>query len=134
MLVAVLIAGCGGGAGETVDYRDTPAYQRKTEELRQQRAEERQITDEVRELEQKDRAEAPKPSPPEPRAESSSNGLAAKVSKESREFCSIFPQAKMAREYGVPNDLDAVARAYASEYRRGLQEVAEVGCVEGLSS
>jgi hypothetical protein len=133
LLVAALIVGCGSGEVDTVNYRDTPAYQRKTEELRQQRAEERQINKEVRELEENGQEEkAPNTHAPQPEA-APSNSLAASVRKESSEFCSIFPQAKMAREYGVRNELDAVAHAYASEYRSELQPVAEGGCIEGLA-
>jgi outer membrane biosynthesis protein TonB len=79
-------------------------------------------------------APAPEPEPaPEPAPEPSGNPLAAKVQKESREFCALFSQAELASEYGVSNNLSAVARAYASEYRSGLQANAEEGCIEGLA-
>jgi hypothetical protein len=103
LLVAALIVGCGSGEVDTVNYRDK----------------------EVRELEENGQEEkAPNTHAPQPET-APSNSLAASVRKESNEFCSIFPQAKMAREYGVRNELDAVAHAYASEYRPELQLVAE---------
>jgi len=130
-----LLAGCGSsGEEKTSDYRSSSAYQREAAELRHGRARERRIEQEFVEQEvSADEGGRKVQADPAPTKQSAPNPLAEKVRKESREFCSIFPQAKMAREYRVVDDPGAVASAYADGYRPELQGVAKAGCIEGVT-
>lgn len=144
MLGLLLVTGCGGGEGpssttqrEQADSAPNPAAAaRHMDEWFGADAEQGAAKPKPKRhrAHHADAADAPTAhAEPEPEPEHSANPLAAKVQKEAREICSVFPQAQIAKEYGVPNNLTAVVRAYAAGYDPVLRVSAEEGCLEGLA-
>jgi hypothetical protein len=134
VVLASAVAGC-GSSDEPATNTTSARQEREEAQLRKDRAEQARVDRIVaRELQAAREAKARSEPTPEPESEPAAERPPInEVQRESREFCAIFDQAKMAREYGVPNDLAAVADAYASEYRSGLRVNAEEGCIEGLT-
>lgn len=70
----------------------------------------------------------------EPYAHVFPDSLVQNTYKAAVDLCFYDPPTKLASEFGVANDRDAIARAYSMGSTEGAhREAAYVGCLEGLS-